>query len=1848
MKGRVGLRRRVSSLLIVSLLFSFNSFSSYATDGNIVSENSNAVMDACEEIEENTGNVTSDENDGEVDEVLLEDENASGVENDISVSENTDYSVSSNFIPGEVVKSGKTGELTWQLTAINQTDLELSISGNGNMPNYSYSQYNNKVYTPWEYYTASIKKVYIQSGITSIGDYAFYGCDSLTEVDIPYGVNDIGVEAFKNCKSLANIELPDSIENISRDAFYLCIRLANIELPDSIENISSHAFYDTAITNIVLPASLDRLGDYAFSSCNQLESVVFQHSLSYLGKGVFSGCKKLKKVNLPEWNGEYNDVTPGTLFQHLFNQCQELESICIPESFPEISEGMFASCYRLDNVEIPDSITLISHKAFMGCRSLSEVVLPKNIQTIGTGAFNLTTETHFTPSDVRLPKQYSIIYEGDNNISLGTECFKFDENDSIRVYADVSCLLKYKWGIEDCQLIPYSWYEEYEYVIDEEDGEIILTKYKSEKTIANLFSVIWKNKKKYHTVLEGGVFSDNSDLQETNIEDGVIVRDGACLFRKCTSLTKVRLPGEINKIYEYMFEGCIKLKDIDWDDQIKEIERYAFYKCSSLSLSKLPESVSVIGNVAFYNCSQIAIDVIPNNVESIGEQAFYNCDRIKSIMYYGDRLNYIGEKAFYCSRYVDTTLITDNDILCNYDWADSNRGVSIIKSKWIEKYDYEIEDSYVVLKKYTGDVKEVVVKPRVNINGTMYQVRIDADAFRDNELIEYVDIESGVSIASLSYLFAGCEKLREVIISDDLSSVDEHMFDGCINLNRFVLSSGISTIKPYAFRNCLSLRLLYLPNKLKSIGEGAFEGCAYMETVMLPSSLETIESKAFYDCSSLKTITCFGDTLTKIGDKAFYVEKQMDTDIQSNNYAMKSYDWLKDKRKTNFVDLNWYKSFEIYVYDNTMMLTKYTGKGASISIEPKALYRGKEYNVTLGGNLFMSNALLENVTIKDGVSIDEESPELCQNMFADCAMLKNVVLPYGVKRIECQMFALCSSLKGINIPETVTFIAQESFYSCSSLEAVKIPSGIIQIGNYAFAKCNKLSKIEYYGNELKQLGEHVFAVDNKSPLLTTLLTDNSILENYPWKDDNRIFEVINIDSLSFNKANIIIPVGEDEQLVCIVSPEDATDSITWNCSDSTIISVSVNDIEVSIHAEAVGCAMITAETPNGISANCLVEVVPRDIEVEHIVLSENNISLEIGSKYSITATIEPEISSSCNLVWTSEDESVASIVGDGNVAEVTAKAIGETTIKVAADNGIYAECVVTVVEKKGEIESITLSKSSLSVKEGESVILSATVKPENSLSCNLVWTSEDESVASIVGDGNVAEITAKAIGKTTIKVTADNGIYAKCVVTVVEKKGEIESITLSKSRLNVKEGESVVLSATVKPDNASAESLNWVSEDETIAEIIDNGGTATVKGISKGSTKIKAVASNDIYAVCVVTVSGRSDLSAMDTQPDITEETENLTLVVGQKFVLDGGGWESNSPSYLSVSKKGVVKAKKAYPNLLLIQRANGTVRTIKVAVVKPGIPKDNSIYVGSSYIIPLSVTGDLPVTWVSSDPYVASVSPDGEVYGISNGKTTITAYINGVAFNCRITVKAANTNGKDFTSTVDLVPMQSVAIKASGFKAANATWTSDLPALPASHLGKNVVFENAVVRITKSGKITAIGEGTTQIKGVNGGASISFTVVVSAPITQIVHLNYNSSKTIKLYGTKGVINWKADNNNVVINKNRITGYLAGSTTLTADYENFCYKIIVYVEIPTLTTSKVSGSFPKYSLNMKVGDTVELQEKQMYQNVLYRSNKNDIAFVDEEGVITARKAGKATITAKVNGKKVTITVNVTN
>ena len=107
--------------------------------------------------------------------------------------------------------------------------------------------------------------------VTSIGDYTFEDCTSLTSVTIPNSVTSIGHDAFVCCSSLTSIIIPDSVTSIESGAFAHCSSLTNIVIPDGITSIENYAFNDcNSLTSIIIPDSITSIGNYAFNDCNSL------------------------------------------------------------------------------------------------------------------------------------------------------------------------------------------------------------------------------------------------------------------------------------------------------------------------------------------------------------------------------------------------------------------------------------------------------------------------------------------------------------------------------------------------------------------------------------------------------------------------------------------------------------------------------------------------------------------------------------------------------------------------------------------------------------------------------------------------------------------------------------------------------------------------------------------------------------------------------------------------------------------------------------------------------------------------------------------------------------------------------------------------------------------------------------------------------------------------------------------------------------------------------------------------------------------------------------------------------------------------------------------------------------------------------------------------------------------------------------------------------------------------------------------------------------------------------------------------------------------------------------------
>ena len=304
-------------------------------------------------------------------------------------------------------ESGTCGEnLTWTL----DDEGTLTISGTGEIRDYSWRP---------------VKKVVIKPGVTSIGDYAFQDCMSLTSVTIPDSVTSIGDYAFKGCTSLTSATIPDSVTSIGDYAFCLCTSLTSVNIPDSVTSIGHEAFYDTAWLeakqkenplvvlnhilidgskcsgNITIPNSVTSIGDSAFYNCTSLTSATIPDSVTSIQGCAFLNCTSLRNITIPDsvtliggsafnrtpWLEAKQKESPFVVVNHILIDGSTCSGdVIIPDNVPSIGDDAFYGCTDLTSVTIPNSVTNIIVWAFANCPNLKSVTILNPNCTIGNTA----------------------------------------------------------------------------------------------------------------------------------------------------------------------------------------------------------------------------------------------------------------------------------------------------------------------------------------------------------------------------------------------------------------------------------------------------------------------------------------------------------------------------------------------------------------------------------------------------------------------------------------------------------------------------------------------------------------------------------------------------------------------------------------------------------------------------------------------------------------------------------------------------------------------------------------------------------------------------------------------------------------------------------------------------------------------------------------------------------------------------------------------------------------------------------------------------------------------------------------------------------------------------------------------------------------------------------------------------------------------------------------------------------------------------------------------------------------------------------------------------------------------
>ena len=223
--------------------------------------------------------------------------------------------------------------------------------------------------------------------VKEIDTSAFEYCSSLTSVTIGNGVTIIGYTAFADCTNLTSVVIPDSVTSIRTAAFEYCSSLTSVVIPDSVTSIMHAAFADcTNLTSVTLDSGCAAsIGEDTFDNCNSALYTEYEYG-RYVGNS-----DNPYQILIGLTNKNFNTYTihedTQIIAGRVFDSCERLTSITIPDSVTSIGDWAFRDCSSLTSVVIPDSVTSIGYNAFSSCDSLTSVVIGNGVTSIGESAF---------------------------------------------------------------------------------------------------------------------------------------------------------------------------------------------------------------------------------------------------------------------------------------------------------------------------------------------------------------------------------------------------------------------------------------------------------------------------------------------------------------------------------------------------------------------------------------------------------------------------------------------------------------------------------------------------------------------------------------------------------------------------------------------------------------------------------------------------------------------------------------------------------------------------------------------------------------------------------------------------------------------------------------------------------------------------------------------------------------------------------------------------------------------------------------------------------------------------------------------------------------------------------------------------------------------------------------------------------------------------------------------------------------------------------------------------------------------------------------------------------------------
>ena len=856
---------------------------------------------------------------------------------------------------------------------------------------------------------------------------------------VSYRVTELGA-AFRNVVGLVDVVLPDSLEVIGDYAFAGATMLERIVIPRGVKKIGAHAFDGaTALASVLVDSAvLSEVGEMAFFGCNRLHSLSLPASLTKLGQGAFAGCGGLQQLELA---GNVYSVRNGAVYELT-------------------SEGKVLHTYLSSNsaasFRIPADVYKIGAYAFAHNANLLTEVVAESIVSIGSNAFASSPALRYVyvmnEAGILDPSDWATAFDGAENLTVFGRL-----SEGALVDACAAAGVAYQqWQALDTLLVEYN----------DADSTARVMGFAVSESLYDLVrrlvipATVESGGKSYRVVEVGG-------------------------FGDCDSLESVVIPQSVVSIEEGAFWGSDNLVEVVLNEGLASIGVNAF-RSTGLVEIYLPSTLSSIGGGAFGDCGNLSGVTFAADC-AMGSTAFVGASQ--DLLVYGpDQINGTDSivKLYFASIGVRYNLYTPASC-----------------------FEYVDEGDYVTITGLRNHIcsGHTHIKVPATIGGKPVTT-LAAEAFRGAYGVETISLPAGLSYIGKD-AFVGCVGLTSIVVD---SANRYYRFESTLDADGRMASGVLlnaSGSKLLAYMPMSTAEEYTLPDTVSEVADGAFRGSVNLKTVHMSAFLQNLGQQVFAG-SAVELVTfandnhyCFADGIIYNSDRSVLVAylpsnsaERLHVAATVREVAVEAFagvsglqsvifegpvDYVRERAFAGCYDLNSVTFYDevgfvmdsafascnnlacVYVekdmqyldvtaFDNTPNVVIYSAGGSNLELmcENRFAYASCDSTSLFYYTVSAGNAMISGIKREE---FGQTSLRIVLPSYIDgykvTGILANAFQEYNLP-------ASSAHLVSIYIPQTVQSIGDKAFYSCTLLSDIyfagdiSVVAGVLMVGTDAF------------------------------------------------------------------------------------------------------------------------------------------------------------------------------------------------------------------------------------------------------------------------------------------------------------------------------------------------------------------------------------------------------------------------------------------------------------------------------------------------------------------------------------------------------------------------------------------------------------------------------------------------------------------------------------------------------------------------------------------------------------------------------------------------------------------------------